>query len=329
MCCPKFAVANQKLRLMLCHDAQSEVGRAKLKIFCIKTAPAMTGKCYTRSTSARRRDSPRTGLTSPFPGYGPKASIPSKGFLPDPNILTRRPHRLSEQDTSSSRENASEQRGSEKPVEQPEPGMFALDSMTNLLGSNSVASVGLEEYFDVFVLWTTVPHESFRSKLVPDMRRKPEDALQRRENSEDGSQIGAGSTGSALHKDTSEFLYFSEPIPRFGLTDPAYKKYLDLGDERINIMERLIQVIVAEYGSAFEPRTVDDLLMSLKTMGFEENVVRCIAKRWKTVDESLDGGLPTLLLQTRPAVWAAAIIEGMARSWCSSSRSATEDGLGM
>jgi hypothetical protein len=52
-----------------------------------------------------------------------------------------------------------------------------------------------------------------------------------------------------------------------------------VSDEGINMMERLIKVITAEYGSAFEPRTVDDLLMSLKTMGFEENLVRCVAHR--------------------------------------------------
>jgi hypothetical protein len=105
-----------------------------------------------------------------------------------------------------------------------------------------------------------------------------------------------------------------------------------MGDERINTVERLIQVITAEYGSAFEPRTVDDLLMSLRTMGFEENVVRCVAKRWQTVDESLGGGLPTLLLQIRPAVWAVAIIEGIARSWRFPSLSALlepEDSPGM
>lgn len=164
------------------------------------------------------------------------------------------------------------------------------------------------------------------------MHREPEDALQIRESSKGDSQVGVGSTDFALHKDMSEFLYFREPIPRFGLTDPAYKKYLDLSDERLNMMARLIQVIMAEYGSAFEPRTVDDLLMSLKIMGFEENVVRCVAKRWQTVDDSLDGGLPALLLQTRPAVWAAAIIEGIALSWCSPSQSAlleSEDGLSM
>ena len=117
-------------------------------------------------------------------------------------------------------------------------------------------------------------------------------------------------------------MYFRQPIPRYGLTDPACKKYLDMSDERINMMERLIQVITAEYGSAFEPRTVDDLLVSLKSMGFEEKLVRCVAKRWQTVDESLGGGLPTLLLQIGLVVSAAAIIEGITRSWSSPSQSA-------
>lgn len=140
------------------------------------------------------------------------------------------------------------------------------------------------------------------------------------------------STTFDLQTDASTILHFHKPIPRFGLTNPACQKYLEISDDRINMMERLIQVIMAQHGSAVEPRTVDELLMSLKTIGFEESVVCCVAKRWQTVDESLGGGLPTLLLQTRPAVWARAIIEGMARSWRFPSESALlalEDGLGI
>jgi len=61
-------------------------------------------KRETRSTSATRQDSAGTEPIPPFPGYGPRASIPSHGFLPYPNVLTRRSRRRSPQATSSARE---------------------------------------------------------------------------------------------------------------------------------------------------------------------------------------------------------------------------------
>ena len=55
--------------------------------------------------------------------------------------------------------------------------MFALDSMTNLLGGESIFSVGLEEYFGVFLFWTaeeSLPREDFPSKLDPDASKTSE-----------------------------------------------------------------------------------------------------------------------------------------------------------
>jgi hypothetical protein len=55
--------------------------------------------------------------------------------------------------------------------------MFALDCMTNPLEGESIFSVGLEEYFDVFLFWTaeaSPPYEDFHSKLVPDTSKTSE-----------------------------------------------------------------------------------------------------------------------------------------------------------
>jgi tetratricopeptide (TPR) repeat protein len=95
--------------------------------------------------------------------------------LPNPNVLTRRPHRPTEQAKSSSREGPSE-----KHVAQPEPGAFSLDSTTDLLGGKSAASVGLEEYFDIFIFWTaevSLPHEGFPSKLDADTPKSSESII--------------------------------------------------------------------------------------------------------------------------------------------------------
>ena len=98
--------------------------------------------------------------------------------------MTRRPRRPSEQAASFARGNnlhpREEPDPSEEHVAQSEPGVFALDSMTDLLGSESIASVGLEEFFDVFIFWTpevSSPYEDSPSKLVPDALKTSESII--------------------------------------------------------------------------------------------------------------------------------------------------------
>lgn len=86
----------------------------------------MTHKRHTGATSAASETEP----PFPVPGYGPRASISPRGFLPDPNILTRRGHRLSEQSAPSLPENTNtqlrQQVPSEEPSAQPESGLFRI-----------------------------------------------------------------------------------------------------------------------------------------------------------------------------------------------------------
>jgi len=144
----------------------------------------MTSKRHTRSTSATRQDSAETEFISPFPGYGPRASVPSQGFLPDPDVLTRRPRRRSEEATLFAGESNLPPHGesglSGEYIAQSDIGVLTLDSMIDLLGHGSIAAVGLEEYFDVFIFWTadaSLPHEDRPSRLVPDSSKTSESII--------------------------------------------------------------------------------------------------------------------------------------------------------
>ena len=107
--------------------------------------------------------------------------------------------------------------------------------------------------------------------------------------------------------------YFPNKPKNYGLTEEAFSRFQKESDRSLNQREALVLEIVRS--DIIEPTTVEEFLDGLRTIGFEEYVVECMKTRWKTVDRIIGGTCPNIISHTPVTTWAAAIIEGIDKSW--------------